>query len=70
MDRGTGCAVWDGEGADEWRFRPVAVFRGGGARKYDAPRQGTFDGGAEGVVDPADPYGDKDLYRRFASIRP
>ena len=51
MDRGTGCTVWDGEGADEWRFRPVAVFRGGGARKYDAPRQGAFEGGAEGVVE-------------------
>ena len=37
--------------ADEWRFRPVAVFRGGGARKYDAPRQGAFEGGAEGVVE-------------------
>ena len=47
----TGCAVWDGEGADEWRFRPVAVFRGAAARKYDAPRQGAFEGGAEGVVE-------------------
>ena len=51
MDRGTGCTVWDGEGADEWRFRPVAVFRGAAARKYDAPRQGAFEGGAEGVVE-------------------
>ncbi|MBQ6103528.1 MAG: hypothetical protein IJL06_07635, partial [Kiritimatiellae bacterium] len=50
-DRGIGCAVWDGEGADEWRFRPVAVFRGAAARKYDAPRQGAFEGGAEGVVE-------------------
>ena len=37
--------------ATEWLFRPVAVFRGVAARRYDAPRQGVFDGGGEGVVE-------------------
>lgn len=38
-------------GPSEWLFRPVAVFRGVAARRYDAPRQGVFDGGGEGVVE-------------------
>ena len=51
MDSGTEHTVWNDESAVEWHFRPVAVFRGGAVRRYDAPRQGVFDGGAEGVVE-------------------
>ena len=34
-----------------YEFHPVGVFHGSAARKYDAPRQGAFDGGREGVVE-------------------
>ncbi len=44
-------AIRGGDGAaGEWRFHPIAVFHGIAARKYDAPRQGVFDGG-NGVVE-------------------
>ncbi len=51
MDSGTEHTVLHDEDNAEWRFRPVAMFRGGAARRYGAPRQGVFDGGAEGVVE-------------------
>ena len=52
MDHVIGRAVRDGDwDGGEWSFRPVAVFRGAAARKYDAPRQGVFEGGGEGVVE-------------------
>ena len=35
---------------DSYHFTPIAIFHGAAARKYDAPRQGVFDGG-EGVVE-------------------
>ena len=36
---------------ERYEFRPIGVFRGTAARKYDAPRQGAFDGGREGIVE-------------------
>ena len=48
---GIGCTMWRSGGADAWPMRPIGVFRGAAARKYDAPRQGAFEGGGEGVVE-------------------
>lgn len=35
---------------NSFEFRPIGYFRGGALRKYEAPRQGVFEGG-EGVVE-------------------